>query len=51
MYINNHDSWQGFGQASKHTLSHHVLCIAKTTSHQICESSLMWGGFYFIGFL
>ena len=51
MYINNYDSWQGFGQASKHTLSHHVLCIAKATSHQICESSLMWGGFYFIGFL
>ena len=48
MYINNYDSWQGFGQASKHTLSHHVLCIAKATSHQICESSLMWGGFYFI---
>ena len=28
-----------------------MLCIAKATSHQICENSLMWGGFYFIGFL
>ena len=28
-----------------------LLIIAKATSHQICESSLMWGGFYFIGFL
>lgn len=49
--IHNYDSWQGFGQSNKHTLSHQVLCIAKATPHQICESSLIRGSFYFIGFL